>query len=255
MTNKLQSFFDDRVRLYNRVDFIARDPISIPHLFSKKQDIEIAAFFAAIFSWGNRTGIIRKARELMERMDMSPHAFCTQAGPAELKRLEGFCHRTFNSDDLYYFVDFFRRHYARHKSLEAAFSQWLPPNAPDIEQALTGFRRYFFDAEHLRRTEKHIASPERNSSCKRLNMFLRWMVRKDDAGVDFGFWQKIKPAQLICPIDLHVARVARRFQMTQRPQADWQTALEITAFLRRLDPADPVRYDFALFGLGIEEKY
>lgn len=255
MTNNLQSFFDDRVRLYNRLDFITRDPISIPHLFTKKQDIEIAAFFAAIFSWGNRTGIIRKARELMERMDMSPHAFCTQASPAELKRLEGFCHRTFTSDDLYYFVDFFRRHYFEHESLETAFSQWLPTHAQDIEQALIGFRRYFFDAEHLRRTEKHISSPERKSSCKRLNMFLRWMVRKDDAGVDFGLWQQINPAQLICPIDLHVARVARRFQMTLRPQADWQTALEITAFLRRFDPNDPVRYDFALFGLGIEEKY
>jgi uncharacterized protein (TIGR02757 family) len=253
--DNLKDFFDSKVIAYNRPAFIEDDPISIPHLFTKKQDIETAAFFAAVFAWGTRTGIIRKSRELMERMDMSPYEFCRASHPTALKQLHGFKHRTFKEDDLFYFVDFFRRHYAENDSLETAFTKGMGKGDANIENALVGFRRYFFDAEHLKRTEKHISSPLLNSSCKRLNMFLRWMVRRDKAGVDFGIWRRIKPSQLICPIDLHVARVAKRFQLMSRSQTDWQAAMELTQHLQKMDPDDPVKYDFALFGLGVIEKY
>lgn len=235
---------------YNQPGFIPHDPISIPHLFRKKQDIEIAGFFAAIFAWGNRTTIIAKSRELMELMDMSPHAFCLDPGIDGLKSLTGFKHRTFNATDLLYFIEFFRFHYSRQKSLETAFTM----HGNTTESMLTGFYRYFFSLEDAPlRTRKHIASPEKGSTCKRLNMFLRWMVRKDDRGVDFGIWNSIRPAELICPIDLHVARVARRLGILHRKQTDWKAAEELTRFLRTLDPEDPVKFDFALFGLGAIE--
>jgi len=253
--DNLKEFFDNKVTAYNQPAFIQDDPICIPHLFSKKQDIEIAAFFAAIFAWGNRTGIIRKSRELMERMDMSPYDFCKNSHPSSLQQLHGFKHRTFKEDDLFYFVDFFCRHYAEYDSLETAFTKGMGDDDETIENGMIGFRRYFFEAEHLKRTEKHISTPLQKSSCKRLNMFLRWMVRRDSAGVDFGIWRRIKPAQLVCPIDLHVARVAKRFGLMTRTQTDWQAAIELTEHLRKMDPADPVKYDFALFGLGVIEKY
>jgi uncharacterized protein (TIGR02757 family) len=253
--NNLKDFFDSRVTKYNQPAFIQDDPVCIPHLFTKKQDIEIAGFFAAIFAWGNRTGIIRKSRELMERMDMSPYEFCKASHPSSLKQLHGFKHRTFKEDDLFYFVDFFNRHYAENDTLETAFTKGMSDGDATIENGLIGFRRYFFDAEHLKRTEKHISTPLQKSSCKRLNMFLRWMVRRDDAGVDFGIWHFIKPAQLICPLDLHVARVAKRFGLITRELADWQAAIELTEHLRKMDSLDPVKYDFALFGLGVIEKY
>jgi len=235
---------------YNRPEFIKEDPVSIPHLFSRKQDIEIAGFFAAIFAWGNRTTIIAKSRELMEMMDMSPYSFCLDPGTDGLKRMTGFKHRTFNATDLLYFIEFLRLHYQEYPSLEDAFTR----EGSSIEQRLTGFHHYFFSLEEVPpRTRKHIASPEKGSTCKRLNMFLRWMVRKDKQGVDFGIWEKIKPAELVCPIDLHVARVARVLGILQRKQTDWRAAIELTSFLRTLDPADPVRFDFALFGLGAIE--
>lgn len=257
--SSIRDFFDSKVKAYNQPSFIKDDPISIPHLFSKKQDIEIAAFFAAIFAWGHRTTIIQKSRELMQRMDMAPHQFTLELHPSKLKALSGFKHRTFREDDLYFFIEFLHRHYSRHSSLETAFTA-NAANSPShgggfAGSCLVGFRRYFFAEEHLKRTEKHIASPEWNSSCKRLNMFLRWMVRKDKKGVDFGIWNQVTPSQLICPIDLHVARVAKRFNLLQRPQTDWKAALELTEWLRKLDPADPVKYDFALFGLGVIESY
>lgn len=253
--SSLKEFFDSKVDAYNKPQFIEADPICIPHLFTKKQDIEIAALFASIFAWGNRTTIIQKSKELMQRMDMSPHEFVLDMNPNALKGLQGFKHRTFQEDDLFFFVEFLHQHYQQNESLETAFTKGLDKNDETIEKGLIGFRKYFFDAEHLRRTEKHISSPQWGSSCKRLNMFLRWMVRKDKKGVDFGIWKKIKPSQLICPIDLHVARVAKRFNLLQRPQMDWQAALELTSYLRQLDANDPVKYDFALFGLGVIEKY
>lgn len=248
----LQEFLNSKVDFYNQPSFIKDDPISVPHLFTKKQDIEIAGFFAAIFSWGNRTTIISKAKELMQLMDMAPYEFCLNHDSNGLKRLMGFKHRTFNDTDLFYCVEFFKHHYKRYKSLENAFTR----HGNTVEEMLTGFHHYFFSLDDFPvRTKKHIATPERKSSCKRLNMFLRWMVRQDGKGVDFGLWKKISPSQLVCPIDLHVARVACRFNLIKRKQTDWQTALELTEYLRTLDKNDPVKYDFALFGLGVMGKY
>lgn len=228
----------------------------MPHLFIKQQDVEIAGFFASIFAWGNRTTIIQKAKELMHLMDMAPHQFIQQHTEQDLKRLLAFKHRTFNTTDLLYFISFLKHHYSAHASLESAFTRHMTTSEDAIQSALTGFYSYFFSLEDAPpRTHKHIASPAKNSTCKRLNMFLRWMVRNDDRGVDFGIWKNISPAQLICPVDVHVARVAKRFNLLPRKQVDWQAAIELTGYLRRLDPADPVKYDFALFGLGVIEKF
>ncbi|MEP7257345.1 MAG: TIGR02757 family protein [Flavitalea sp.] len=247
---------------YNQPSFIACDPVSVPHQFSKKQDIEIAGFFAAIFAWGNRTTIINKSMELMKMMNMSPHDFIIHHSEKDLRKLEGFCHRTFNTTDLLYFIHFLTHHYTRFDSLEEAFVQELIPAGEIddqdmfIERMLNRFRHYFFSLEDFPpRTRKHIAAPERNSSCKRINMYLRWMVRKDNQGVDFGLWEKISPAKLICPIDLHVARVAKKFKLLDRKQADWQAAVSLTRQLRHFDASDPVKYDFALFALGAIEKF
>lgn len=252
---KLIEFLNAKVEAYNQPSFIKEDPVSIPHLFSKKQDIEIAGFFAAVFSWGKRSTIIDKSKDLLKRMDYAPYDFILNADHNELKGLEGFRHRTFREDDLYYFLEFLRHHYSKYDSLETAFTRSFNNNDDTTENGLTGFKDYFFSYEHLRRTEKHISSPQQNSTCKRLNMFLRWMVRKDDKGVDFGIWNTISPSQLVCPVDVHVARVAKRFELLKRKQIDWEAALELTGHLRELDPEDPVKYDFALFGLGIMEKF
>ncbi|MES2777124.1 MAG: TIGR02757 family protein [Bacteroidota bacterium] len=253
MKNKLKDLFDEKVTLYNQPSFIEQDPICIPHLFSRRQDIEIAGFFAAIFAWGSRTIIINKSSELLRRMDMAPYDFVTNYQPADLKRLLGFKHRTFTDADVLYFIDFFHQHYQKHDSLEAAFTRGFTKRDEHTGTALDNFKQYFFSYEHLRRTEKHISSPLQKSTCKRLNMFLRWMVRADKNGVDFGIWKTIKPSQLICPIDVHVARVAQRFNLLQRKQTDWQAAVELTTCLRSFDAADPVKYDFALFGIGVME--
>lgn len=248
----LVSFLNTKVEEYNQPSFIKDDPICIPHLFTKKQDIEIAGFFAATFAWGNRTTIIKKSKELMQLMNMQPYEFVLHHSDNDLKSLLNFKHRTFNATDLLYFIEFFKFHYTNTKSLETAFTKW----GNDVEQMLTGFHHYFFSLEHVpNRTKKHVATPYKKSNCKRLNMFLRWMVRKDSKGVDFGIWKNISPAQLICPVDVHVARVAKRFGLIQRNQMDWNTAIELTNFLRTLDANDPVKYDFALFALGVVEKY
>jgi len=229
----LKDFFDEKVHQYNRPEFIKDDPVCIPHLFTRKQDIEIAGFLAATISWG----------------------FCLHHNAKDLQSLTSFKHRTFNSTDLLYFIAFLQYHYSQHSSLEDAFMPGKK-SGNGIEWALTHFHNYFFSLEHVpNRTRKHIATPYKGSTCKRLNMYLRWMVRKDRQGVDFGIWKKIRPAELICPIDLHVARVAKRFGLLDRKQIDWQAAVELTGYLRTLDPSDPVKYDFALFGLGVMEKY
>lgn len=248
----LKAFLDKKAEAYDQPFFIPEDPISIPHQFTRLQDIEIAGFFAAIFSWGNRTTIIRKASALMDQMDRVPYEFCLHASPAQLKKLSGFRHRTFNDTDLYYFLEFFRYHYSNHNTLETAFTM----HGNDMESMLTGFHHYFFSLEDVpARTRKHIASPEKGSTCKRINMFLRWMVRRDEAGVDFGLWKNISPSQLICPIDLHVARVAFKMGLIDTDQPNWKTATDLTARLRELDPHDPVKYDFALFALGAAERH
>lgn len=253
--NNLKEFLDSKVDFYNQPSFIANDPICIPHLYTKKQDIEIAGFFAAIFSWGNRTTIINKSRELLHLMDNAPHQFVLQHQKKDLQKLEGFKHRTFNTTDLLYCIEFFNMHYSKNKSLETAFTDGIHKKDETIENGLKGFYNYFFSLPHIpERTKKHIASPEKKSSCKRLNMYLRWMVRNDNKGVDFGIWKNISPSQLVIPIDVHVARVAKRFNLLQNNKTDWQTALELTAYLRTLDKHDPVKYDFALFSLGVIEK-
>ncbi|HXB06842.1 MAG TPA: TIGR02757 family protein [Puia sp.] len=258
---ELRAFLDQKVAEYNRPSFIPDDPISIPHQYNRRQDIEIAGFFAAIFSWGNRKTIIRKTEELMQLMDRAPYEFVLQHTDNDLKKLLEFRHRTFNATDLLYFVTFFHHHYSHYDSLEDAFlrpwEQREPaPDGWDAERALSAFYHYFFSLDDTPpRTRKHIASPEKNSSCKRINMFLRWMVRRDANGVDFGLWRRIGPERLICPLDVHVARVAKRFQLLTRKPTDWLSARELTERLLAFDPADPVKYDFALFGLGAMEKF
>ncbi|MEO8795818.1 MAG: TIGR02757 family protein [Daejeonella sp.] len=290
--SNLKAFLDSKVEQYNRPEFIKNDPIVIPHLFSVKQDIEIMGFFAAMLAWGQRKTIINKCAELIERMDGAPYDFILNHQDSDLRNLLDFKHRTFNDTDLLYFISFMEHHYNEFDSLEDAF---LPPayrNAetefrsdfldetkkpvdlskssspvcyegelsaeaePNIELFLNYFRKYFFSLPDVPgRTAKHVSSPSQKSACKRLNMFLRWMVRDDDKGVDFGIWKQIKPSQLICPTDVHVERVARKLKLIDRTQVDWKTAVELTEKLREFDPLDPVKYDFALFGLGIEEKF
>ncbi|WP_374951765.1 TIGR02757 family protein [Mucilaginibacter sp.] len=256
MNDNLKSFLDQKVGQYNRPEFIANDPISIPHLFTKQQDIEIMGFWAATLAWGQRVTIINKCKELIALMDGAPHDFIINHEEPDLKKLLHFKHRTFNDIDTLYFILFFRQHYERFESLEDAFVPAGTPKNWGAEDALNHFRSYFISLPDFpNRTKKHVSSPSKKSTCKRLNMFLRWMVRKDDQGVDFGIWKRLKPSELICPCDLHVDRVARKLKLISRTQTDWQTALELTQNLRELDPLDPVKYDFALFGLGIEERW
>ena len=253
LQKNLKDFLDRKADFYNRTSFIENDPIFVPHQFTLKQDIEIMGFFAATFAWGQRKTIIQKSMELARRFDGKPHEFILHHSESDLKQLLGFRHRTFNDTDLLWFVDFLHRHYKESESLEEAF---LPETGfTDMEGALIHFGQYFLNAPDAPgRTRKHVASPERNSTCKRLNMFLRWMVRCDGKGVDFGLWKRIQPAVLICPVDLHVDRTARRLGLVTRRQTDWRTAVELTENLRLLDACDPVKYDFALFGLSIEKE-
>ncbi|MEO8414992.1 MAG: TIGR02757 family protein [Ginsengibacter sp.] len=254
----LKKFLDQKVIQFNNPSFIKDDPVSIPHLFSLKQDIEIAGFFAAIFSWGTRKTIINKCKSLLQLMDSAPYDFCINHTDEDLKRLERFCHRTFNDTDLLYFISFFKFHYSTHRSLEVAFfsNKSIKQFDNAVETSLNSFYNYFFSLEDVpARTRKHIASPARKSSCKRLNMYLRWMVRNDNKGVDFGIWNTISPAQLICPVDVHVVRVAKHFNLLRRKQVDWLAAIELTEALKKFDRDDPVKYDFALFGLGVLGQY
>lgn len=274
--DELKDFLDFKVEHYNKPSFIGNDPICIPHQYTLRQDIEIAAFFAAILAWGQRKTIINKCNELLARMDNQPYHFMLSHSDNDLKRLLGFKHRTFNDTDLLYFVSFFKHHYQQSISLETAFlpqKQFNPAygvagreseiklSSPisevenfTTEKALNYFRAYFFSLEDFpHRTIKHISSPTQKSTCKRLNMFLRWMVRKDNCGVDFGLWNAIPTSALVCPCDVHVDRVSRRLGLITRKQTDWLTAVELTNKLKEFDPNDPVKYDFALFGLGVED--
>jgi uncharacterized protein (TIGR02757 family) len=252
----LKDFLDEKVLQYNQPGFIPNDPISIPHRFSKKEDIEISGFFAAILAWGQRKTIINKCFELFELMDNAPHDFLINHQEKDLSRFLDFKHRTFNSTDTLYFIHFLSWFFKTHQSLEEAFLTGQTWTVESMESMLVGFHEKFFSLPDApSRTKKHIATPARKAACKRINMFLRWMVREDDKGVDFGLWKRISPAQLICPCDLHVDRVSRKLGLITRKQTDWLTALELTEKLREFDPQDPVKYDFALFGLGIEEKF
>jgi uncharacterized protein (TIGR02757 family) len=250
----LKEFLDAKVNQFNQPKFLELDPVSIPHRFSKKQDIEIAGLFAAVLAWGQRVTIINKTNQLMKWMDEAPHDFIVNHKPSDLKPFTTFKHRTFNATDALYFIEALHVLYQKQSSLEELFI--VQPADKNIENGIRNFHNAFFNLPDFpNRTKKHIATPDRKSACKRINMYLRWMVRKDKAGVDFGIWNRVNPSQLICPIDLHVERVARKLKLVKRKQVDWEMALELTANLKLLDPADPVKYDFALFGLGVDEKF
>ncbi len=253
MTQQIIDLLNEKYELFNQPDFIPHDPICIPHQFSSKQDIEITGFIAATLAWGQRKTIISKCNELFGLMDNAPFDFLKNHQDTDLKRFLAFKHRTFNATDTLYFIAFFKDFYSKNDSLENAFLVGQTPDNQDIRIGLENFQHVFFSLEDYPvRTHKHVATPARGSSCKRINMFLRWMVRKDNKGVDFGLWNKIQKSQLICPCDVHVERVARKLGLITRPKPDWQTAVELTQNLKTLDPNDPVKYDFALFGLGVE---
>ena len=254
MTNKeLQEFLDEKVVQYNNPKFIDSDPIQIPHLFSKKEDIEIAAFLTATISWGNRKMIIRNASKMMQLLDNSPYDFVINHQKKDLESLDGFVHRTFNSIDLQQFITSLKHIYSNHKGLENVLS--IENDNVTYKNAIHHLKQVFFEVSHQQRTQKHISDPLKNSAAKRINMFLRWMVRNDLKGVDFGIWKSHNSAHLSCPLDVHSGNVARKLNLLTRKQNDWKALAELDKNLRILDKSDPVKYDFALFGLGVFEKF
>lgn len=251
----LGDFLERMVQRYNRPEFIASDPIQIPHRFSRLQDREIMGFWVAMLAWGQRKTIINSALRLIELMDGAPYDFITQHQESDRRRFLDFKHRTFQATDTLYFLEFFQQYYRVESTLETAFARFLTPDAPHVEGSLVGFHELFFALPDApQRTRKHLATPVRGSTCKRLNMFLRWMVRRDAQGVDFGIWTRIQPQQLLIPLDVHVDRVARRFGLLRRPRTDWTAVLELSTVLRSFDPNDPAKYDFALFGLSAHQN-
>lgn len=254
MTSKeLKSFLDEKVELYNRPKFIATDPIYIPHQFQKKEDIEIAGFLIATIAWGNRKSILKNGEKLLQILDYEPHNFILNHTKNDLKACDGFVHRTFNAEDLKYFLTALKSLYQKYNSLENVFVQHFPQK--NLQESIHHFKQEFFSLPHQKRTEKHISDPLKKSAAKRINMYLRWMVRQDLKGVDFGLWTKISQSQLSCPLDVHSGRVARKLGLLKRKQNDAKAVLELDNSLRKLDPKDPVKYDFALFGLGVFEDF
>jgi len=249
-----KDFLDEMVLRYNRVDFIELDPISIPHQFTKKEDIEISAFLTSIISWGQRPVILKNANRLMELMEMEPHNFLMNSSSKEFKCFDNFVHRTFNGIDCCFFVESLKGIYVDQGGLENVFNDSLKKSDHHMGEAIHKVRSIFFGNYAPGRSGKHFADPLANSAAKRINMFLRWMVRKDKQKVDFGIWKKISPAVLYCPLDVHSGRVAREFGLLTRSQDDWKAVEELTVNLRILDASDPVKYDFALFGMGVEGK-
>lgn len=249
----LKEFLDEKVILYNNPKFIESDPIQIPHQFSKKEDIEIAAFLTATISWGNRTMIIKNSYKMMELLDNSPYDFIINHQQKDLETFQNFVHRTFNYIDFKQFIKSLQHIYQNHGGLENALA--IKDKTTTYQTAIHQFKTIFFEMEHQQRTQKHISDPLKNSAAKRINMFLRWMVRNDNAGVDFGIWKTHNPANLSCPLDVHSGNVARKLKLLVRTQNDWKALSELDKNLRKLDKKDPVKYDFALFGLGVFEKF
>ena len=246
----LKKFLDDKYQEYNNIKFIEEDPIQIPHLFTNQKDIEIAGFLKSIISWGNRKSIINNAKKMMNLMDDSPYDFIKNSKDSEIKKLY-FVHRTFNSIDFQFFIFSLKNIYTKFDSMEDIF---FDDNSDYIFDGIIKFRKTFFSVDHEKRSHKHISNPLKNSCCKRINMFLRWMVRNDQ-NVDFGIWKKINKSKLSCPLDVHTGRVARKLGLIQRKQNDFKSLRELDLNLRLLDEKDPVKYDFSLFGLGMYEGF
>lgn len=249
----LKSFLESKTGQYNRPEFIAPDPVSIPHRFTKKEDIEIAGFLTALISWGRRPAILKSAQNLMQLMDNAPYAFIMHHNDDDLKRLTDFVYRTFNSSDLLFLVEALRRIYLEQGGLENVCETSFRQTGT-VKGLITGLREELLKSSHLPRSEKHLAAPEKGSAAKRINMFLRWMVRRDDKGVDFGIWKGIPPSELMIPLDIHSGNTARKLGLLHRKQNDWKAVEELTEKLLGFDSADPVKYDFALFGTGVNEK-
>jgi uncharacterized protein (TIGR02757 family) len=252
--NELKDFLDEKYRQYNRLEFIGSDPVSIPHSFTEENDIEISAFLSAIIAWGQRKTIIKNARHLMELMGNSPHQFIMSASKTDLVPLKNFKHRTFNGEDLLYFIQSLQNIYRNHGGMKSVFEKLYLQNR-SIYHTICRFRSLFLSVPHPGRTSKHISNPGTGSSAKRINMFLRWMVRKDKNGVDFGIWKSIDTKALQVPLDVHTGNVSRKLGLLQRRQNDWKAVEELTGVLRTFDGDDPVKYDFALFGLGVFDKF
>ena len=248
----LKSLLDEAYTRYHRASFIENDPISIPSLFSTKQDREIAGFLAATLAWGQRKTILKSAHRLLSCMDSRPYEFVLHASKADLKLLQTFVHRTFQGEDAVYFIQALRFIYQNYASMEDVFTEGIRPSSPNLAEGILHFREKFFTLPHALRTRKHVPDIARNAAAKRLNMFLRWMVRKD--AIDFGLWKSISPAQLLCPLDVHTGRVARSLGLLERKQDDWKAVLELTESLKKLDPHDPIKYDIALFSLGVDTE-
>jgi len=251
--SELKEFLDAKVIQYNNPKFIESDPVQIPHQFTLKEDVEISAFLTATIAWGNRKMIIKNAQRMMDLLGNSPYDFVINHKEHHLERFEGFVHRTFNEIDIKYFIQSLRHIYLNNNDLEAIFCQFS--KADSMQYAIHHFKSIFFQLEHPKRSEKHVSDPLKGSAAKRINMFLRWMVRNDNAGVDFGIWKTISPSQLSCPLDVHSGKVARKLGLLNRMQNDAKALLELDTNLRKLDPTDPAKYDFALFGLGVFEKF
>ncbi len=249
-SEELKDFLNQKADLYNRSEFIETDPIRIPHRFSQKEDIEISGFLTATLSWGNRKMIIRNAERLMELMGNSPYDFIMESKSGHI---DDFVHRTFNLEDLHFFLRSLRNIYATHGGLESIFKTYATKDS--LQPAIHHFKRLFFEIEHPQRTTKHVSDPIKGSAAKRINMFLRWMVRKDQMGVDLGIWKSLSPSLLSCPLDVHTGRVARKLDLMKRKSNDARALQELDQSLRALDAEDPVRYDFALFGLGVFEGF
>jgi uncharacterized protein (TIGR02757 family) len=250
---ELKEFLDEKVELYNTLDFIESDPVQIPHLFSIKEDIEIAGFLSATIAWGNRKMIIKNSHKMMDLMGNSPYDFVMSYNENNLEKLNDFVHRTFNNTDFSTFILGLQNIYKKHQTLETLFRINQEPTS--LQKSISEFKKVFFEIHHQQRTQKHISDPLNNSAAKRINMFLRWMVRQDQKGVDLGIWKTISPSKLSCPLDVHSGNVARKLGMLTRKQNDAKALAELDLKLRTLDPLDPVKYDFALFGLGVFEGF
>lgn len=251
----IKSLLDEKYFQFNNINFIETDPISIPHQFTKKEDIEIASLLVATIAWGQRTSIINNGNKLMRLMNDEPHDFILNFSKKDAIRFESFVHRTFNPVDCVFFLNSLKHIYTKHNGLEAAFSSNFSSKETDVKNAITNFRELFLSTPHQSRSDKHVSNPSAKSSAKRLCMFLRWMVRKDKHGVDFGIWKSINSSQLCLPLDLHTGNVSRKLGLLTRAQNDWQAVEEITSVLRQFDKKDPIKYDFSLFGLGAFEGF